>query len=351
MKIVNSIIRDSDNSGSTIQQTTRIEDLTESSELIDDSLFLIACNNSDNNNSYTAQKIEAGTLKNKLFESVQNEFKTSYWNLHITDTDVTGDTTHASYLLDTDKSSINPFSDKYQDICKYIVSYVKNNYNDLEDLKRSDNFTRHLNYDFETLTRYVIGSDNELRGLINSVDKRIDEAACHFAPEMTLTTTDYNDKSVNKSVINDRNVDNNDEEHCQMTISDGQVLSTEWKVPATGNLVVYGWLDSSEVLNNKAIPSSYCVLEAKINGNWEVIGIQSVIPAKNITYVGFNALVKKDLEIRVRTGFPVGAKSGQYAGEQDGFNTISNNTPNGFKCQVFSIKNNNEEGNDNDDNA
>jgi hypothetical protein len=70
--------------------------------------------------------------------------------------------------------------------------------------------------------------------------------------------------------------------------------------------------------------------------------VESVIPAKSITYVGFTVPVKKGLEIRARTGFVVGGKSGQYSNDQDGFETLSNSTPNGFKCMIFSHPRKNE---------
>jgi hypothetical protein len=75
-----------------------------------------------------------------------------------------------------------------------------------------------------------------------------------------------------------------------------------------------------------------------------------VTPAKNITYVGFNVLVKKDLVIRARTGFVCGVKSGQFPNQQDGYDTLANSTANGFKCIIYSNKDYSErEGlNDND---
>ena len=136
---------------------------------------------------------------------------------------------------------------------------------------------------------------------------------------------------------------NENTDYCQMEIKNGNKISNTWTCQGTGNLVVYGWLDSSSVLNNKAIPSAYCVLEAKINGNWEIIAAQPVMPAKSITYVGFNVPVLKNLVIRARTGFTVGAKSGQYPNAQDGYDTLSNSTANGFKCMIFSNENYNVE--------
>ena len=110
--------------------------------------------------------------------------------------------------------------------------------------------------------------------------------------------------------------------------------------------MIYGWLDSSECLNNKATPSAFCVIEGNINKNWEIISVCPVAPAKSITYVGFNLMVKKGLVIRARTGFICGVKSGQFPNEQDGYDTLANSKANGFKCMIYK-----KERTDDDDNT
>lgn len=158
---------------------------------------------------------------------------------------------------------------------------------------------------------------------------------------MRFHTTDQNGEY---SKISVNHLKNENYPHCQMKIEYGNKISNTWQCPASGNLVVYGWLDSSQLLNNKAIQRAYCVIEGLINpsdsgDNWEIISVQPVIPAKTITYVGFNLLVREGLVIRARTGFTVGNGSGNFANEQDGNDTLSNSVPNGFKCMIYSSEN------------
>ena len=138
---------------------------------------------------------------------------------------------------------------------------------------------------------------------------------------------------VTDDTINHNQTENDD--YCQMYIESGNKISNEWTCPDTGNLVIYGWLDSSTCLNNKATPSAFCVIEGYINDNWEIISVCPVMPAKTITYVGFNLLVKKNLTIRARTGFVCGVKSSQFANQQDGYDTLANSRANGFKCMIY----------------
>jgi hypothetical protein len=200
-------------------------------------------------------------------------------------------------------------------------------------------FIDHIYYDFDLLKRYMVAKDNEIESVINGPMSISNILDCYFTDTMKLVTTteDNNIEVVNSSNSLDNGQTENDT-YCQMSIDPGNKISNTWTCPETGNLVVYGWLDSTSCLNNKATPSAFCVIEGNINNNWEIISVCPVTPAKNITYVGFNILVKKDLKIRIRTGFNVGAKSGQYSNEQDGFDTLSNSTPNGFKCVVYARK-------------
>ena len=50
--------------------------------------------------------------------------------------------------------------------------------------------------------------------------------------------------------------------------------------------------------------------------------------------VNFNPSVKQTM----MPGFTVGAKSGQFSNEQDGYDTLANNTANGFKCMIYARK-------------
>lgn len=207
-------------------------------------------------------------------------------------------------------------------------------------------FIDHVYYDFDVVKRYIVKKDNDLQSQINVNKTNIIEVSSMFSTNMKIWTTNNSGAAVEKSTTSTTTVDDT---YCQMEIKPGNKISNTWTVPASGNLVAYGWLDSSEALNNRAIPSSFCVLEANINpmsnaagteniDNWEIIAVQQVIPFKTKTYVGFNVPVRKGLIIRVRTGFTCGAKSIQNSNEQDGSDTLANSTANGFRCQVFCHK-------------
>lgn len=298
---------------------------------------------------YTSMRIRGDTFKQKVYEAVQNTFKTEYWDTHeFNNTELKPSDKHDQ---DEDENGDRPEGTSF----KALVDYLKSKDNSKKPEDRNvytptevpandpDGFVKHIYYDFDVLKRYMVLNDAELEEGIGRLGKRVTEIECHFAPEMKFHTTWMNaeggivasNSSVNHTDPNGQSNTDNDT-YCQMTIADGNKISNTWSVPATGNLVVYGWLDSGAVLNNKAIPSSYCVIEGKINGDWEIIGAQPVIPFKNITYVGFTLPVKKNLLIRVRTGFTVGAKSGQFSNNNDGYDTLANSAPNGFKCMVFS---------------
>ena len=278
-------------------------------------------------------------FQNKIYEAVQNTFKTKYWDTHLDSSD------DGSKVHDFDEDGC-PEGASFKDLVEYLGTDKPTEIEETDP----DGFINHLFYDFDVLKRYVVKKDAELNSKISANGKSIGEINCLFAPEMKLYTTNERGETTDKETLTENH------EYCQMEIKDGNKISNSWTCPATGNLVVYGWLDSSAALNNKATPSAYCVIEAKINSsgqneNWEIISAQPVNPFKNITYVGFNLPVRKGLVIRARTGFTVGAKSGQFSNEQDGFDTLSNITPNGFKCMVYSNKEYRTEREEQDDDA
>lgn len=225
-----------------------------------------------------------------------------------------------------------------------MLEYLTDKDVNIPDISLKDTpFEEHINYDFTVLCKYLEHRIEDVNGQVQGLYTKFNTLDCYFDGEMKITT----DRKVRDSQGNEdieetsesvNHIKNVDDDYCQMSIAEGNKISNTWVCRETGNLVVYGWLDSSAALNNKAIPSSYCVLEGNINGDWEIIGVQTVIPAKSITYVGFNALVHQGLQIRVRTGFLVGPKSSQYPNEQDGYDTLANAKANGFKCQIYSKK-------------
>lgn len=280
-------------------------------------------------------KIRGSDFKQKMYEAVQNTFKTQYWDTHCKE-----DKTEHSHSTEQLPIALSDAS------FKNMLGYLGGDQPAKIDVKDTDGFVKHIYYDFDVIKRYIVKKNNYLTGEINSISGQHNRIDCLFAPEMTFHTTN-NGGYVSHSVTHDVTVEN---DYAQMHIEVGNKISNTWTCPATGNLVVYGWLDSSSILNNKAIPSAYCVLEAFITGNgiqsnkrWEIISAQPVIPAKSITYVGFNVPVHKGLMIRARTGFIVGAKSSQFSNEQDGNDTLSNSVENGFKCMIFSNASYNQE--------
>lgn len=319
MKILNSpnyreIPEDED-----VEQKTAVSELPLTSELRDKSLIHIVQFIQDD--KYESQRMEINTFAGKIYEAVQNTFKTRYSETHSHDgTNEPAGTSFKEmldYLADTDMGE------------KWTIPPEK----PADDAV--DGFVKHVNYDMEILRRYIVKKDADILGSVSTIHLTLSKIDYAFADRMTISTTDQYGGYTNKSV---NHLKSENDSYCQLEISPGNKISNKWTVPTDGQLVVYGWLDSNKALNNKAIPSAYCVLEANINSEWEIIAVQQVNPAKNFTYVGFNVPVHQGLVIRARTGFPVGAKSSQYANEQDGYDSLANSTANGFKCQVYSHK-------------
>lgn len=371
MKILNHTYRDVSATENVILKTP-VSELQPTTELNDNSLLHIAQCLSDDSalvKQYESMKITASDFKQKVYEAVQNTFKTEYWDTHCRDGENKPETNHETYDegQSTKKTS-------FKDLVEYLddKDYKPTEVSETEP----DGFVKHIYYDFDVLKRYMVLRDDEIEGEIGRLNVRITRAECFFAPRMKLSTTRRNANGVDEGDNASVNHSGNDDmDYCQMHIEPGNKISNVWTCPATGNLVIYGWLDSNDALNNRAIPSAYCVIEAKINSTlvddqqpaiaistdsggdsssvvekWEIISAQPVIPAKNITYVGFNLPVRKGLVIRARTGFTVGAKSSQFANDQDGYDTLSNNVPNGFRCMIFSNISY-DESKDNDDNT
>lgn len=306
--------------------TTSLYELPLTVEMIPESYIHIV---QQEDGGYSSKKMSIQTFNNKVYQSVNNTFKVDYWreHNHYRPNPETGRYDDGNSVKEEDGEEYS-----FIRMIEHLGSEAPERIGFTET-----NFVKHLNYDFSVLRRYVVKRNLELQDEIDNAMYNVSELDCMFQGRMAITTTNKDNETTHDSV-NHKKSEN--DRTCQLQIKEGNKISTNnWTVPETGNLVMYGWLDSSSALNNKAIPSSYCVVEASINGVWEIIGVQPVIPEKTLTYVGFTLPVRKGLVIRVRTGFNVGAKSGQYSNEQDGYDTLSNSTPNGFKCQVFSNPN------------
>lgn len=287
---------------------------------------------------YESMKIRARDFKQKVYESVQNTFKTKYWDTHCRN----GSSAPSSSHNVTETGARRPENSSFKDFVDYLKSQHPQAHPDEVASNDPDGFVKHIYYDFDVIKRYIVLKNNEITIDIDDIKRRLLNLECYFYEKMVLTTTKLNNR--NQVEVTHESVNHTptvDDHYCQMEIKDGNKISNEWTCPATGNLVIYGWLDSTNALNNKAVPSAFCVIEGNINGTtdkpvWEIISVQPVTPAKSITYVGFNLLVKKGLMIRARTGFTVGAKSSQFSNENDGYDTLSNDTANGFKCMIYS---------------
>lgn len=111
--------------------------------------------------------------------------------------------------------------------------------------------------------------------------------------------------------------------------------SSPFTCPATGMLTLYGWLDSSNVQNIKYLPSAWCALEGYIGNKWEILQLQTVVPAKQFSYVSFCVPVVKDLVVRLELGFVPGEASGRYDRSKIP-ESLANTQPNAFLGGVYS---------------
>ena len=355
MKIINKTYQNVREGESTIQKTP-ITNLPDATELPYGSLIHVVTKLGTGN--YESRKMTTDDFKQKIYDSIQNTFKTSYWDTH--------EKSQTQHINDTEIPGINPQDirpkgSSFYELMEFLRDKDDNKKNDDETTYAPmevpeddpDGFIDHLYFDFDLIKRYMVVKDGDIETDISNLKGGADELGCYFAPKMRFATTalDNNIEVVVTSDTLNHDLTENDT-YCQMRIESGNKISSPWTCPESGNLVIYGWLDSSDCLNNKATPSAFCVIEGNINKNWEVISACPVTPAKNITYVGFNLTVKKGLVIRARTGFVCGAKSGQFSNQQDGYDTLSNSTANGFKCMIYMKEPNiDEEGTESDDNT
>ena len=335
MKIVNNTYRDILPREAPIEKTP-ISELDETTALPEGSLIHIVTN--DGAGNYESKKMTTDWFKQKIYDSVQNTLKTRYWD------------THEKNSSEHDQAEAigfeRPEGTSFGDLIAYLHAkdetraeeglavpvYVP----DEVEAEDPNGFVKHIYFDFDIIKRYMVVKDNDIEADISELNTRVDELDCYFAPSMKWATTALDNNmevTVSSESVNHDKTENDD--YCQMSIESGNKISNEWTCPASGNLVIYGWLDSSACLDNKSTPSAFCVIEGNINKNWEIISVCPVNPAKTITYVGFNLMVKKGLVIRARTGFVCGVKSSQFPNQQDGYDTLANSRANGFKCMIY----------------
>lgn len=336
MKIVNNTYRDILPREATIEKTP-ISKLDETTTLPEGSLMHIVTKKDESN--FESKKMTVDAFKQKIYDSVQNTLKTTYWDTHEQSCSI-----HEN--IEAQNAGERPEGTSFAELLRYLqakdterASSGQSNpiYAPVEVSKVDpDGFAKHIWFDFDLIKRYMVVKDKDIEKSIVGLDGRITELECFFAPDMVFERTSQNNNNelddTDQSVNHD---ETENDDYCQMSISSGNKISNEWTCNATGNLVIYGWLDSSACLDNKSTPSAFCVIEGNINKSWEIISVCPVTPAKTITYVGFNLMVKTGLVIRARTGFVCGVKSGQFPNQQDGYDTLANKTPNGFKCMIY----------------
>ena len=343
MKILNKTYRDVSPRETPIEKTP-ITGLSLSNELPEGSFIHVV---TKQGNGFESKKMTTDAFKQKIYDLVQNTLKTRYWESH----ELISKELGSSYLHNQEEAIgfERPEGTSFKALLKYLQN--KDETREAsgetfpiyapEEVEKDDpdGFVNHIYFDFDLIKRYMVVKDNEIEADISELNTRVDELDCYFAPTMKWTTTTETSnreiKTVNNETINSNDTDGENPDYCQMSIESGNKISNEWTCPASGNLVIYGWLDSSTCLNNKATPSAFCVSEGNINKNWEIISVCPVAPAKTITYVGFNLMVKKNLVIRARTGFVCGVKSSQFPNQQDGYDTLANSGANGFKCMIY----------------
>ena len=342
MKIVNKTYRDIVEGESTIQTTT-VSNLASTTSLNEGALMHIVQNIGDPQHpKYESKKITVDDFKQKIYDAVQNTFKTKYWETH----ELMSPEYGSSYKHDRgeeENAGERPTGTSFKELLDYLKGKDDRKEGALpiyapEEIDKDDpdGFVDHIYFDFDLIKRYMVVKDGDIELNINDLNERVDELDCYFAQNMSFATTrlDNNVEVAYTSNSINHNLTEN-EDYCQMSIESGNKISNEWTCPESGNLVIYGWLDSSACLDNKATPGAFCVIEGNINKNWEIIAVSPVTPAKSITYVGFNLMVKRGLVIRARTGFVCGVKSGQFPNEQDGYDTLANSRANGFKCMIY----------------
>ena len=235
MKILNQTTRDTE----LPFETTPVTGLEKMDDLPPSSLMHIV-RYDEITGGYDSRKMLVSSFQNKMYQAIQNTFKTEYIDTHA----------HG------DDTSVSSFPS--------MVQYLGNELPEFNPSDRDSSFVQHVNYDFEILKRYIVKKDAEILGKIGSITKTMHNADVRFQTNMKLTTTDENGATTDVSVWEKKGPD---QQYCQMQIQVGNKISNEWIVPASGNLVICGWLDSEKALNNKSIPTSYCVIEGKI-GEW-----------------------------------------------------------------------------------
>jgi len=118
-------------------------------------------------------------------------------------------------------------------------------------------------------------------------------------------------------------------------IEPGERTSKSWKSPASGIFTCYGWLDE---INNpsQSNETRWVALLGKERllgeRGWSILQVQPFIKNNYLSYVGFTFPVKKGMELKVMTGFPVGSNSDKYFAANT---SLANHVANAFMGGVY----------------
>ena len=159
MKIVNKTYQDVREGESTIQKTP-VTNLPDATELPYGSLIHIVTRLENGN--YESKKMTTDVFKQKIYDAVQNTFKTSYWDTHEVE----------SKKHDQDEepdSGERPNGTAFADLVKYLEAKdsLKGDsiypiYTPTEVPENDPNgFIDHLYYDFDLIKRYMVVKDGE----------------------------------------------------------------------------------------------------------------------------------------------------------------------------------------------
>ena len=309
-----------------------ISSLIQTDQLNDAVLFEASCPIDADSNNFQSKAISWNVLYSKIQQQTFDYFD-------------------SQYIAARTKILSKYFNDVSEDTPKTVYNFLyKVEYDEKEMLHDIDE-TPHVWNDVYSLAVNALKQDT----LINGLEDRIimlEKTNLAFASDCDFKTnlSIFQVKGSTRTPINQPTSLAEAYENSNSGLDTGFVLaiygrnqvSTTYKCDKTGILCLYGWLDTTNIGNRIYLPDAWCALEGYIEGRWEIIGISSVIPNKQLVYASFTVPVKEGLQIRVRIGFIPGEASGRYP-YSDVPESLSNRTANAFVGGIYSVKTNSQE--------
>lgn len=145
MKILNTSYREA--TSSEYANKTPVSKLNETSELFDNSYIHIVQYIRDD--MYESMKMSAYDFKQKVYEAVQNTFKTKYWDTHCEQVK----TTHSDGVENTAEGAS----------FKEFIEYLNEDLPTEVESTDPDGFINHIYYDFDVVKRYIVKRSNYLQ--------------------------------------------------------------------------------------------------------------------------------------------------------------------------------------------